>query len=310
MSVAYAHAGEVHDPQVAENLWLHIAFDPVFLIPLVIALFYARGWWRHHRAGSRLFPPWRALAFMTGLLVVAISLLSGIDVLADRSFAFHMVQHELLTLVAVPLLLLGAPFVLTVRGIPRPLREWIFIPLAKNFLVRRAVRFLLSPLPAFILFELNLLVWHFPAFYDLAIADPFWHYMEHFCFMAGAALFWWNIITPHPFPPRLNLLVRALMVFAVSVPGVLLSAIFSFAQTVLYDSYANLDGFMGLTMLQDQRLGGVLMWTAGTVIRLPVIIGLLIMYARQEEAKEPYRMSGQSGGKTKPKRGSALLPTS
>ncbi len=290
MNIAQAHGGA--DPSAhsesfpIESLWWEWSFDPVFLIPLLLAMLYFRGYVNYRRRGGRVFPSWRPPLFALGVLVLAAALLSPIDKLADHSFIWHMAQHDLMTLIGVPLLLLGAPFIPVVRGIPAGLRRAVFIPLAKNPLVRAAAWKLTQPLVAVLLFELTLLFWHFPPLYDRALFNEGVHYAMHFSFIFTAILFWWNLINPHPFPSRLHILLRMLMLFASSVVNTALSSIITFAPATLY-GYELLPGFWGLTMNEDQVIGGALMWTMGAMLRLGAMSILFFVYVRQENIKNP-----------------------
>lgn len=288
MTLAYAHSGAVH-AGAAEAGWHLLAdwvFDPTFLMPLVVAVLYYRGLRRYRRRGGTRFPRWRPWLLGLGVAVVGLALCSPIDALADFSFTFHMVQHELLTMVGVPLILLGAPFVPTVRGLPAWFKQRAFVPFARHPGVQATFRTLTRPPVAFAIFTANLMAWHYPTFYDWALFNDAIHYTEHFAFVAAAALFWWHIVTPYPFPSRMHMLVRMLMVAASGIPNTALGSIIAMADHPLY-GYGLRDGFWGLTMLEDQQVGGALMWSMGGMLRLAVITVLFFTYVRQEEQREP-----------------------
>ena len=61
-------------------------------------------------------PRRRTVAFLAGMLALALALLSGIDRYDTTLFSVHMVQHVLLMLVAAPLLALAAPITLHPAG--------------------------------------------------------------------------------------------------------------------------------------------------------------------------------------------------
>lgn len=291
MQIAYAHTGEAHVPVAAADLLWQWTFDPTFLVPLLVAALYLLGWRTLTPAARRRFGRWRPVALVCGLAVVAVALLSPVDALSDRSFLWHMVQHDLLMMVGIPLMLLGAPFLPVVRGLPPALRYRVFVPLALNRGVRAVVLTLIRPLPAFFLFTLTVLMWHVPEMYDLALFNDAWHYVEHGLFAFTAALFWWNLVTPYPFNSRLNYLLRVLMLFGSTVANTGLGAAVTFAPGVLY-GYATLHGFWGMTMLEDQNLGGILMWSMGGMIRLIAMTIIFVVYATGEESREPYRQAG------------------
>ncbi|NIP74316.1 MAG: cytochrome c oxidase assembly protein, partial [Gammaproteobacteria bacterium] len=95
---------------------------------------------------SRGFPFWRPLCLGLGVGLLGLALLGPVDLLADYAFTWHMVQHELLVLVGVPLLLLGAPFIPVLRGLPRGFRRRVFAPFARNRAVRGTLVRLTHPL--------------------------------------------------------------------------------------------------------------------------------------------------------------------
>lgn len=294
MRSAFAHGGEVHlEEGIPQGLALlaEWTLDPVFLVVVAVSLLYLRGWWRTLRGrraslGGRGFPLLRPIAYLGGVGVIALALLSPIDFLADYSFTFHMVQHELLVMIGVPLLLLGAPFLPVVRGLPGMVRRGVFIPFAQNGWVRRFILFVTHPLVAFALFIFLFMAWHFPGLYNAALRNEWLHYLEHACFVFGAALFWWNIITPYPFPSRLNFLMRMMILFASTIPNGALAATLSFSRELFY-AYGALEGFWGMTMVEEQQLGGILMWAVGGTGRLIAMTIVFMVYASREEKKEP-----------------------
>jgi putative membrane protein len=299
MSLAYAHGGAPHGltagslappppPQV--SLLTDWSFDPIFLVPLLLAVLYFKGYLRYRRRGGRHFPLWRPLLFTAGVAVVALALMSPIDLLADYSFSWHMAQHDLLVLVAVPLILLGAPFIPVVRGLPLAVRRRWFIPFARHGAVRGVVRTLTRPLVALALYELTVLAWHVPGLYDRALFNEWAHYGMHLSFIVTGVCFWWNVVTPYPFPSRLHHLLRILMLVASAIVNGGLSAMIAFSESVLY-GYQFRPGFWGLTMLDDQVIGSGLMWVMGDMLRVLAITIIFAAYAMQEDAREPHRRS-------------------
>ena len=298
MNLAYAHGGVEHSAGAAPHISLLAdwSFDPIFLVPLLVALLYFKGYLRYRRRGGRRFPPWRPLLFTAGVSVVAIALMSPVDLLADYSFTWHMAQHDLLMLVAVPLILLGAPFIPVIRGLPLPVRRYVFIPVARHGAVRGVLRFVTHPLAALVLFEASVVAWHVPGLYDAALFGPWVHYGMHLSFFATGVCFWWHIVTPYPFRSRLHHFLRIGMLVASSIVNGTISALIVFADKVLY-GYEFLPGFWGLTMLDDQAIGSGLMWVMGDMLRLAAISIIFGAYAMQEEAKEPGRATGQTASR-------------
>jgi cytochrome c oxidase assembly factor CtaG len=262
-------------------------FDPTFLVPLGVALLYFRGL-RAYRAGGRaLFRPWRKLLLTLGVLFAGLALLSPMDKLADYSFTWHMVQHMLIAQVSVPLILLGAPFLPVVRGLPEHLRLRWFVPFANSSAVRRTLMFLTHPVVAFVSYVVALWAWHAPALYDAALDNEFAHYAEHFFFVATSAQMHWHIVNPYPFRSKMHYLVRMAFLFVITVQNGALAAIITFADEVLY-GYGRYESFWGMSMADDQLMGGLLMWVGGGMMHLAAILIVFIVYAVEEERKEPH----------------------
>src|SRR5262252_887355 len=111
------------DP-VIENILRSWTFEPWIIISLSLgAIIYLRGWRQLHRRLPRRFALWRLIAFQSGVLTLFLALASPLHELAERLLQFHMVQHLLLMMVVPPLLLLGAPILPLLRGLPRPVLQ-------------------------------------------------------------------------------------------------------------------------------------------------------------------------------------------
>ena len=59
-----------------------------------------------------------ALAFASGWMAIALALSPPVDELADTWQFAHMVQHELLMVVAAPLVAAGAPLIVLLWAVP------------------------------------------------------------------------------------------------------------------------------------------------------------------------------------------------
>src|SRR3990172_8190249 len=92
----------------------------VLLVILTLGSMYTSGWRRlrkvRQRGAARVWP---FVAYLSGLGVIAVALLSPIDRFASLLFTAHMIQHLLLMMVAAPLLLLGNPLPASLWGLPK-----------------------------------------------------------------------------------------------------------------------------------------------------------------------------------------------
>jgi putative membrane protein len=241
-------------------------------LPLAaLAVLYLVGWTRlarrtplrcRRRLAGRL-----ALA-LTGLTVAAVALLALHDA-AHESFAAHMVQHLLLVVGAVPALLLADPLPAVMWGLPACVRRAARSALVGSSTPRRVWRTLTSMPVAWTLHAAALWLWHVPAVYDAALASGPLHDAEHLVFAATAAMFWWPILEPAPrasipSPRGARVVYLVLAAFQSAALGIVLVA----APRPLY-AYG---------VLEDQALGGVLMWAVAGAVDMVAVLAVVYRF--------------------------------
>lgn len=243
---------------------------------LVTAFLYARGWWALRCQVPGRFPPWRLVSFFSGLAGIALALASPLDAFAPFLLMAHMVQHLLLTMVAPPLLLLGAPQLPFLRGLPRRFVREGLGPFLNWSPLKTFVHRLTHPVLAWVLFVASNVVWHFPDFYDLALRVPGWHQFEHLCFLGTSLLFWWHVVQPWPSRPRWPRWAIVPYLLFADLQNTALAAFLSFYDRVLYSTYEKAPRLTDLTALQDQAGAGAIMWVAGSFAFLLPAAGIAI----------------------------------
>jgi len=211
----------------------------VALLAVTLAL-YALGvarLWR--KAGvARGISTREVCSFVAGWLTVAFALLSPLHHAAERLLWAHMVQHELLMVLAAPLLALG-----------RPLEAWSWV------VPVRVPKVLSDPLFAWALHALGVWIWHVPAFFQAAVHSEWLHLAQHASFFLPAALFWWTIFSGRQLAGLLSLFTTMLHTGA-------LGALMALARAPWYAGYG----------LEDQQLAGLIMWVpAGLVYPLAAL---------------------------------------
>lgn len=259
------------DP-VAEAILLSWNFELWVVIPLLAgAVVYLRGWLLLRKKLPHRFDVARLTAFQSGLIVVLLALASPIDVFAGLLLFVHMTQHILLTMVAAPLLLLGAPMLPLLRGLPRLVLTRGVAPILGIAAVRSVSAFLVRPPVALGSFSITTLVWHVPSLYELALRSEFWHQIEHICFFFTGLLFWWPIVQPWPSRRQWSGWAMILYLLVADLVNTALSAVLCFAERVLYPTYAAAPRLWGISALADQAAAGAIMWVAGSLaFLLPV----------------------------------------
>jgi putative membrane protein len=235
------------------------SWQPAILALLAVSVAaYAAGTWRLWRqAGRGRGLPWRhVVAWAAGWGVLVIALVSPLDPLGERSFTAHMLQHELLMVVAAPLLVAGRPLVAWLWAMPARARQRAGAAL-RHPGWRAAWAALTHPLSAFSLHAIALWGWHLPLAFDAALADPAVHTAQHLSFLLTALLFWWTTIGG----PSIRAPGPALAsLFGTMIHTGALGALMSLSPLLWYPAYAATAPVLGLDPLQDQQLGGLVMW--------------------------------------------------
>src|SRR5438067_3195230 len=260
-------------------------FDPISLACLLAsgALYVAgvsRLW---ARAGRKCgVPPWQLGAFAAGWIALVVALLSPVAAISEVLFSVHMTQHEILILVAAPLLVLGRPIVPFLWALsPRwrlRLGTW-----SRNRYWSAAWKALTGPLVVWLLHGLALWVWHLPVLYQAALGSAAIHAVEHTCFLLTACLFWWALI--HGRYGRAGYGAAVVFVFATTVHSEALGALLTFAPRVWYPLYVMRSSAGGLDALEDQRLAGLLMWIPFGLVFLLLGLGLFAAWLGEAERR-------------------------
>ena len=241
--------------------WLTIAV-------LAVSAIYIRGWVAIRRTRPAYFTFTRMLFFLSGMAVLWLAIASPIDGFADALLSAHMVQHFLLMSAVPPLVLLGAPVVPLLRGLPRWIVKGVVGPLIATRWLRSLGQFFIAPLVAWLTFNLVFLAWHLPAAYDLALRDEHIHDFEHLCFLGTAILFWWVIIRPWPSQSRSTGWMVLLYLLSADIVNTALSAFLAFCNHPIYQFYVAQPNPFHISALSDQVAGGVIMWVLNSTVFL------------------------------------------
>ena len=244
---------------------------------VLLGVVYVRGWRRLSRLRPTRFPRWRLAAFLSGLASFWMAVASPLDALSGWILTAHMAQHLLLMLLAPPLLLLGAPELPLLRGLPRAFVRDVLSPVLAASSVQRLGRVLTQPATGLAAMTAAMWGWHVPAAYELALASPRWHEVEHATFLLAGILFWWPVVLPWPSRRQWPAWTTPLYLLAGDVANTALAATLTFSDRLLYPSYAVAPHLFGLTALADQSLAGLLMWVPGS---LPFLVPAAVSTAR------------------------------
>jgi len=222
----------------------------------------------------------KALVYSVGVLILFLALTSPIDVLGDDYlFSAHMCQHMMLGMIAPPLLVAGLPASMV--------QSWLRFPF-----IARLERLFGHPPFALFVFLATLWIWHLPYLYNIALENERVHVVEHLLFIATGVMLWWPVLKPIP-EGRLSPLAGIVYMWIAASLGSLLGIIFTVADTPFYSFYASpedetgalhlIRDEWGLTRLDDQKLGGAIMWEPMGAIFLWGMMTSMINWFKQSE---------------------------
>ena len=273
------------------NPWMNWPFEPEILaLTLMVAGLYIAGWIRHQPRAAVV--TWKHLSFFAGLIALLIALQSPLDAAADHSFAMHQIQHLLLGAIGPILLMLATPHTLLIAGMPRAVRNWILAPILTSSTIRLIFGFFAHPVLATFIGIAVLMFWHVPQFHDLAVLDEGVHYAMHWTFLLSGLFFFWRMLDPRPPPVGASYSARIVMSLASIAASAPLGAYFALKSSVLYTAYDIKGRLEGLEALQDEALGGLIMWVPGGVILAVPMLIVIRFWAAREDRLDALRRRG------------------
>jgi putative membrane protein len=213
----------------------------------------------------------RKLSFSASLFVIFASLNGPIHDLSDNYlFSGHMVQHLLLTMLMPPLMIYGVP-------------GWMLRPLLGNRAVRAVATRITRPIACYLIFNIVIAGWHIPALYNAAMDNHDIHILEHLMFMSAAVLMWWPLASQLPELPRLAYPGQMLYSFLMTIPMSVVAIYITMADTVLYPFYSSAPRIMKLSPMEDQLLGGLIMWVPGGLLFMIIMSVVFFKWASRGE---------------------------
>ena len=290
MIFALLHGGEPLSLRDLPSAWSEDRM--LWLLLALSAALYARGlrrmWAR--AANLRVISGREALAYAGGWLALMVALVSPLHPLGEVLFAAHMTQHEILMLVAAPLLVLGRPLLPYLWALPISWRRTLGTA-TRSAAAQGIWRAITMPGWAWMLHAVALWTWHIPALFQATLTSDFVHALQHASFLGSALLFWWALV--HGRPGLMGYGAAVLYVFTTALHSGLLGALLTFAARLWYPAYATTTAAWGLTPLEDQQLGGLIMWVPAGVLYLFAGLALFVGWMREAERRSDERQGRQ-----------------
>ena len=296
------------------------AFDPWVVVPLVLSLWLylvgLRKLWEAMRVGAGI-RKWEAACYLGGWFALVIALVSPLHPWGQVLFSAHMTQHEILMLVAAPLLVLGRPILAFAKALPN---GWARV-LARTVMGARTSssaaaadvqstgstsdaarrmrvaaggdarapglghvwRFATNPFVAWLIHALVLWMWHIPSWFQSTLHNEFIHALQHVSFLGSALLFWWAVM--HGRRRLAGYGLAVLFMFTTALHSGMLGALLTFARQLWYPAYAETAPLWGLTGLQDQQLGGLIMWIPAGLVYIVAGLAFAAGWLRESDRR-------------------------
>ena len=243
------HGGDI-------NIWVP---DPLALmLLLLVAFFYWRGTRviRKQTESSLKIIRRRKFYFWCGWAALASVLGPPLDALGEVLFSAHMVQHEVMMLLAAPLLIMSKPGSALLRGMGRPIAN-LFGRITRGG--RSVWPLLVAPMGAWWIHALGLWGWHLPVLFNAGLTNTWIHALQHLSFLLISLIFWYALLRPR----RHNSGFGVLYVFTTALHTSVLGALLTFSTQVWYTPYETTAPLWGFDPIVDQQLGGLIMWVPG-----------------------------------------------
>lgn len=270
-SITFAHS----TPGGGELSWYVWPVTPgITLFTVLTVAFYLNGT-RRRTSGEVTVSAAQRTSFLLGILAIYLAIQSPVDVLAERLFFIHQIQHILLRALGPVLIILGMPLPAMVRGIPSAVKEKTLVPIIRSRSVQKLYGLLIHPAIATLMFIAMLFIWQIPTLHNLALEDRTVHDAMHISLLITGLFFWWLMLDPRPSQVHLSIGARIVLVAAIIVPNSILGAVIFFYTDVLYTGYDQLHGTWDISALTDQQIGGLIIWVPGAMMNVIVALVLL-----------------------------------
>ncbi len=293
-ATVFAHDGKPHGFEDLLTAW---SFDPLIVACLAAsAIVYTAGLrrlWRESGTGRGISRT-QAAAFAGGWFSMFIALVSPLHPWGEVLFSAHMTQHEILMLIAAPLFVLGRPFIAAMWAVPRRRRKSVadVINLPS---VKRPWAIVSNAAAAWVIHAVALWVWHIPALFQATLHSNAVHTLQHASFFLSALLFWWAILYGKRGLASYG--AGVLYLFTTSIQSGLLGVFLTLTGRVWYPEYARYTAAWGLTPIEDQQLGGLIMWVPAGLVYIAAALIMFAGWMRESENRVARRERAWAEGR-------------
>ncbi|MDN5920374.1 MAG: cytochrome c oxidase assembly protein [Pseudonocardia sp.] len=254
-------------------------FDPAMLIPLAVAAGLYLWGVRVLRRRGVAWPTRRIVYWFLGLAVIFVGVSSSLGVYDRALFTVPAIQHMLLQMIAPVGLVLGAPTSLALRTLPKAWRRRILAVLHSP-----PVRLMSHPAMAFALFAITQFVFYYTPIYEGSLTNVWVHDIMHLHFVLTGFLFYWALLSIDPTPHRVRFSFRLLLIIGMGPVHILLGIPIMMSKSLFAeDFYRSLARDWGPSLLEDQHIGGAILWGFGDISAIALIGAFILQWFRSDE---------------------------
>ncbi|MGH2608588.1 MAG: cytochrome c oxidase assembly protein [Tepidiformaceae bacterium] len=266
----------------APGLW-EILSNSSFDAGWTIVLIVSGGWYLH--SARRLAPAtlgvphprWRTVCFLGGLVLVAVAVMSPVHEYGNDLLWVNFSGFLVLSMLAPPLLVLGAPLTLAFRAAGKPGRRQL-----RRFYRNRVARFVTFPVVAWLLFAAVTYIWQFSSLTEAAARDWVVRDLQQAMLLLVGLVFWYVALAVDPVFWRMSYPLRVLFVGVEMVHKGLFGGMFLSMSTPFHNQFAENLPAWGPSAMTDQRLAILILWIGGNIVFIAAIVGLISGWLRYE----------------------------
>lgn len=258
--------------------WFWVAFISFAAFAYLWALIKVR------RADGH-WPLARALSWFLGLFVLLYITCGALAVYSMVLFSVHMVEHMLLTMVCPIFLVLGAPVTLLLRALEprqdgtRGPREWILRLVHSGW-----SKVITNPIFAAVNFAGSIVIVYFTPLFGVMLRYHVGHEFMLIHFLITGYIFSLVLIGIDPIPNRPTYPMRLIMIIATLGYHAFVGISIMQMDTLLQASwFGNLGRPWGLPAIDDQKLGGSLMWAIGEIPTMIIAVAVAVQWSMNDK---------------------------
>ena len=225
---------------------------------------------RHERDTGQATSAHDRRLFLSGMGVLFVASEWPLHDLAEHTwYMAHMVQHMAYTLVAAPLLVAGIP-------------AWMWRSVLRTPALARIWRNMTRPVMALVIFDGVLLFTHWPAVVAASVGSEPLHLALHTLIVLSALILWWPVFSPLPEMPPISPPGQILYLFVQSLAPTIPASFLTFGHEPLYKVYATFPRLLGVSVMTDQLIAGLIMKILGGLILWGFIAVIFFRWGTRE----------------------------